>query len=276
MYKGHLRSSKQVATNRTLIVRWITSAQKLWCFKTPRDISTVLLLLGISMSMMCSNSLALVIIAHIGTGITYVCSVNSRLHHSIVSLSKHNRTQVLLSQSSATGLLVYCQDTNLGSQHDAHRLLNSCQMSSTMLVKILAAMGVPLLSEISMSLPFLISAGLSFFGAVLLGFIFMNRISQRFHSKGESYMLLSKSIYKLEAEVWDEEENIRRLKTQSCLSNSSREAENEFDSTNSCGERVTKSMMVDVLEPIVDEIVDREVDVQFELTHRNNSSSNGV
>ena len=99
------------------------------------------------MMMMCVNNLAVVMIAHVGTGVTYV----------------------LLSQSSATGLLVYCLDSNLGSRNNAHRVLNSYQMSSTMIIKILSAMSVPLLSDMNMNLPFLISGGLSFIGAVILG-----------------------------------------------------------------------------------------------------------
>ena len=160
---------------------------------------------------------------------------------------------------------MYCQDSNLGSRNNAHRVLNSYQMSSTMIVKILSAMSVPLLSEINMNLPFLISGGLSFIGAVILGMIFVHRIKTRFHGKGESYMLLSKSMYKLEAEIWDEED---ALKPQFCSSSSSTSATyDNFDRSSSNGigrddERVTKCMMVDVLELFVDENpTDGEVDL---------------
>ena len=92
--------------------------------------------------------------------------------------------------------------------------------------------------------------------------IFVHRIKTRFHGKGESYMLLSKSMYKLEAEIWDEED---ALKPQFCSSSSSTSATyDNFDRSSSSGigrddERVTKCMMVDVLEPFVDE--DGEVDL---------------
>ena len=159
---------------------------------------------------------------------------------------------------------MYCQDSNLGSRNNAHRVLNSYQMSSTMIIKILSAMSVPLLSDMNMNLPFLISGGLSFIGAVILGMIFVHRIKTRFHGKGESYMLLSKSMYKLEAEIWDEED---ALKPQFCSSSSSSSTSatyDNFDRSSSSGigrddERVTKCMMVDVLEPFVDE--DGEVDL---------------
>ena len=231
MYKGHLRSSSNNhVTTRGPIQRWIISARKLWCFRTPREISTVLILLGISMMMMCVNNLAVVMIAHVGTGVTYV----------------------LLSQSSATGLLVYCQDSNLGARNNAHRVLNSYQMSTTMIMKILCGLSVPFLSEININLPFLISGGLSLIGAVMLAMIFIHRIKTRFHGKGESYMLLSKSIYKLEAEIWDEEDAIRRDRSRS-WSSSSCSGSSSSSSIESDDERVTKCMMVGVLEPFVDD-----------------------
>eukprot|EP00938_MAST-03A_sp_MAST-3A-sp1_P005457 g5457.t1 len=183
-----------------------------------------------SMMMMCVNNLAVVMIAHVGTGVTYV----------------------LLSQSSATGLLVYCQDSNLGARNNAHRVLNSYQMSTTMIMKILCGLSVPFLSEININLPFLISGGLSLIGAVMLAMIFIHRIKTRFHGKGESYMLLSKSIYKLEAEIWDEEDAIRRDRSRS-WSSSSCSGSSSSSSIESDDERVTKCMMVDVLEPFVDD-----------------------
>jgi hypothetical protein len=93
MYKGHLRSQdlrgvhSKTKTSLGPIHDLIRYVQRIWCFRTPRDISTSLLMLGISLLMMCSSSLAVVIIAHIGTGIFYV----------------------VLAQNSATGLLIYCQ-----------------------------------------------------------------------------------------------------------------------------------------------------------------------
>ena len=181
MYKGHLRSSSNNhAKTRGPIQRWIASAQKLWCFRTPREISTILILLGISMMMMCVNNLAVVMIAHVGTGVTYV---------------------LVKAQPRST---VYCQDSNLGSRNNAHRVLNSYQMSSTMIVKILSAMSVPLLSDMNMNLPFLISGGLSFIGAVILGMIFVHRIKTRFHGRWVVHVTLEINVQK--GWIWDEED----------------------------------------------------------------------
>lgn len=237
MYKGHLRKTRKVnrrstrcpekreegllsRTIHTPSRRLIQVVSRLWCFRTPRDVSSNLFFLAISLAMMTSHNLPTVIVGHIAVGIFYV----------------------VLSQNASTGLLIYCQDSRLSKTESVatHKRLNAMQMALVMITKVVGAAIVPPLYVENEAFPFLAAAGVALIGGVAMAYVFMMRIHDRFNNAKhrESYTRLSKSLYKLEAMTWDEE--IRARKDIEMLGNVY---------------VPSKSALVDIIEPL-DDVVD--------------------
>ena len=111
-----------------------------------------------------------------------------------------------MSRNSVTGLLIYCQDPQFATYSGGvHRVLSSYQMSAAVSIKVLTSFVCPFLLDKNLNLPLFALGSLALIGSFVVAIVFLFRIKHRFHNRGQSYIRLSKSLYKLEAELWDSE-----------------------------------------------------------------------
>ena len=183
--KGQLRTiyKTKKPTNRRVgtLANLVKQLSRVWIFRSPRDVSFCLFGLSIAMFAMCTNSLPVVIVGHITTGALYV----------------------FISQSASNGLLIYAQDPRYDVS--PHRVLNMYQMICTVSIKVVSSFVSPFLLTVDLNLALASGATVAFAGSLVVAVVFLFRIKNRFHSRGQSYTRLSKSVYKLEAELWDSE-----------------------------------------------------------------------
>ena len=111
-----------------------------------------------------------------------------------------------MARNSVTGLLIYCQDPQFATYSGGvHRVLSSYQMTATVSIKVLTSFVSPFLLDKNLNLPLFALGSLALIGSFVVAIVFLFRIKHRFHNRGQSYIRLSKSLYKLEAELWDSE-----------------------------------------------------------------------
>ena len=143
---------------------------RMWCLRTPRNISTNLIFLGLSMFGMASSLLPIVVVSHYFTGVFYV----------------------MLSQAASASILAYSKNGEM------HQKVSSTHMTIVMLTKIIGGASVPFLYAMNSRLPFYLVGSFSYVGAVVVALIFAHRIRTTFGPE-ESFCSLSQSLYKLES-----------------------------------------------------------------------------
>ena len=163
--KSMVADESQVNSTARFSVKQIVQ----WCFREPHRCSFLLLLLGMCMICMgVSQSLPVVVIAHIGTGVIYV----------------------VLSQIAAKNLLVFVPTVA------EHKRASSLHMSSVMLIKAAAGLTVPFMYAMYSQLPFAAMGCIGIFGGVIMAICFADHIARTY--AGERWCSLSTSIYELE------------------------------------------------------------------------------
>jgi len=143
----------------------------LWCFREPRQITSLIFMLGIFTTSLSSNILVLTLTSNIMFGIIF--PFVNKIHSNYIS--------------------VYSKNKNI-------KLFNGCYMIMQHIGRSITAVASPYLFDIYPGLPFQINGILLILLSILSFFIFKRHIILNY--KDEHIMTLSKSILKLEIEKY--------------------------------------------------------------------------